>query len=282
MRIETIPININPKITGQTHSGEAANLQAYILDSLQHSPEKSRPGIILMPGGGYSHLSDRENQPIVMKFLGMGYHVFVLSYSLAPNHFPVQLMELAKAIALARERAGEWHVDPEQILVCGFSAGGHLAGSLGVHWNKEWLYGPLGLQPEQIRPNGMILCYPVITSGEKSHRGSFQMLLGEEAENPEQMELVSLEKQVGPHVPKTFLWHTDTDGSVPVENSLLFAMALKQYRVGMELHIYPRGPHGLSLATEEVSTSDRYCVYPQCQNWIDLVDVWIRHEIIES
>ena len=118
---------------------------------------RRRPCVLICPGGGYEHLSPREGEPIAMKYLAMGYHVFVLHYSLAPERFPTALRELALLTAKIREHADEWRIDSEGIIVSGFSAGGHLALSLGVHWDKEWLSGPLGLTPEQIRPNGLIL-----------------------------------------------------------------------------------------------------------------------------
>ena len=206
----------------------------------------------------------------------MGCQVFVLHYSVAPDRFPRALMELALAVDLIRSRSEDWHVDPKRILVSGFSAGGHLACSLGVFWNRGFLYGPLGKGPEEIRPDGLILCYPVITSGKYAHRGSVETLLGpEQLAAPEMVELFSLEKQVGPHVPPVFLWHTWTDQSVPVENSLLLAGALREHGVSLEMHLYPRGIHGLSLATHEVEGQDGRYYEPSCQGWIRLAKAWI-------
>ena len=136
---------------------EPASYTAWILGKSGKTQEKKRKAVIICPGGGYEHLSPREGEPIAMKYLAMGYHVFVLHYSLAPERFPTALRELALLTAKIREHADEWRIDSEGIIVSGFSAGGHLALSLGVHWDKEWLSGPLGLTPEQIRPNGLIL-----------------------------------------------------------------------------------------------------------------------------
>ena len=121
------------------------------------------------------------------------------------------------------------------------------------------------------------MCYPVITAGEKAHRGSVEKLLRIDCEDKEKLDLVSLEKQVTSDVPKTFLWHTLTDQAVPVENSLYFADALHKNGVNFELHIYPMGGHGLSLATEETGGTDEDMILPYCAGWIDMVKAWVKH-----
>lgn len=255
-----------PEISG------SASFTAYLLDGNQ-----TRPAVIICPGGGYGKLSPREAEPIAMQYLAAGYHAFVLWYSLPPFRFPTALQELAFLTAHVREHAQEWHVDPDKIVVSGFSAGGHLACSLGAFWNQEFVYKPLGLTAEAIRPNGMILCYPVVTSGKDCHAGSFANLLGEQSENEEMRRLVSLEHQVGAHTPKTFLWHTVTDQSVPVANSMLLAQTLIQHGVNLEYHLYPTGCHGLALATEETSDGQERYVEPQCQSWMNLAKCWLEH-----
>ncbi len=138
------------------------------------------------------------------------------------------------------------------MIVCGFSAGGHLSASLGVFWDREFVWEALGLTGEKVRPDGLILAYPVISSGEFAHRGSFEHLTGRSGETKGE-ELLSLERQAGPQTPPVFMWHTAADGTVPVENSLLFAMALRKAGVSLELHIFPEGRHGLALASEETA-----------------------------
>lgn len=278
MDIRHFTINISPEECGHARADkDGADLTAYLLSPISCCPQRRRPAVIICPGGGYAFTSDREDQAVAMQFLSMGCQTFVLHYHVAPEHFPVALMELARSTALVRDHADEWNIDPKAVLVCGFSAGGHLACSLGVFWNRKFLFQPLGLAPEQIRPDGMILSYPVITSGAYAHQDSFLKLLGEEhADDPEKRLLVSLEEQVTPETPPVFLWHTWNDGSVPVENSLLLAQALKKAGVSLEMHIYPEGRHGLSLATEEVSAPDGGYIVPHCQNWIRLAEAWIR------
>lgn len=270
MRTEKITIDVPGQVTGP------ALLNAFILDSLSVAPKKLRPAVIVCAGGGYWQKSDRESEPIVMQFLSMGYHSFLLDYSVAPNHFPTSVRELAEAVALIREHGEEWLVDTEKVIVCGFSAAGHLACSLGVFWDKEIVYGAIDREPEEIRPDGMILCYPVITGGEYRHPGSFIKLLGEDATEEERME-VSLETLVSPGTPRAFIWHTYSDESVPVENSLLLAAAMRKQDVNFELHIYPVGGHGLSLATEETTGSREELLVSQCQSWISLVKTWLMN-----
>lgn len=255
--------------------GEAV-LTLYQLDNLEVAPRKKRPLVIVCGGGAYARISDREKEPVVMQFLAMGCNACLLEYSVAPNVFPTALRELASSVALARSHAPEWGIDPEKIVTCGFSAGGHLAASLGVFWDREFVCGPLGKKPEDIKPDGQILCYPVITGGEKAHAGSIENLLAEKAEDQEMRELVSLEKQVTANTPKTFLWHTVPDKTVPVENSMMFAQALIAAGVSCELHIYPRGGHGLSLCMEETSGSQERSFEPYCAGWIQGAKAWME------
>ena len=278
MNIKHFNIMVTEQECGHARaSREPADLTAYLLDRLPHKPELLRPAVVLCPGGGYGFVSPREDQPVAMEFLAAGCQVFSLHYSVAPETFPVALMELAKAVALVKSHACEWNIDTERIMVCGFSAGGHLAACLGMMWNRDFLYGPLNMAPEDIQPKGMILCYPVVTAGEYCHRGSVENLLGDRADEKEAQDQFSLEFQVGAHTPKTFLWHTVTDQTVPVQNSLLLANALVQSGVNLEMHLYPVGCHGLSLATEETAVGQENRVEPQCQNWIELAGNWMSH-----
>ncbi len=263
----------NIAVEGQK-TGEAV-LHGYLLDAISVAPEKKRPAVIVCAGGGYSRRSDREAEPVILQFLSMGYHGFLLDYSVAPNRFPTSVRELALAVAMVREHAEEWHVDPEKIFVCGFSAAGHLCCSLGEFWNQEFVYEAIGKTPEAIRPSGLILCYPVITAGGSAHRGSFDCLVGEHA-TKEELDQVSLELHVHKDMPKTFIWHTYEDQAVPVENSLYLATALRKVGVNFELHIFPRGLHGSALANEETSGIRQELVIPAAQKWIELVHTWIE------
>ncbi len=239
----------------------------YIHDSSNEIGEKIRPTLIVCPGGGYYMTSDREAEPVASEFFAHGMNVYVLRYSVFPCRFPQALLELATLVKLVRDEANETKADINRIYVAGFSAGGHLAASLGVHWNAEFLKSALGFNDEH-KPNGLILSYPVITSGKFSHRGSFEALLNN-CENKEELEnLLSLELQVSKDTPKTFLWHTFDDNAVPVENSLMFAMELRKNKVPCELHIFPSGVHGLSICNEN-SANNESQINPYCRSWVD-------------
>ena len=182
---------------------------------------------------------------------------------------------------MIHEHAEEWLVDTDKIFILGCSAGGHLAASVGIFWNEKWIAEKLGCGNEMFRPAGMILCYPVITSGEYAHRGSFEALLKSQY-TEEMLEKNSLEKQVTKDTPKAFLWHTYTDDCVPVENSLLFIQAMKKYDIPVEFHMYPVGGHGLSTCDNLAATPEGYGVQKECQSWLPLVRDWLKAAVNEG
>lgn len=256
-------------------------LTTYIIDDAEMFLIRKRPLIIICPGGGYNHLSDREGELLALQYLSMGFHAAVLRYSVTPAVYPTPLTELAKAMATVRKHADEWHIEENKILVQGSSAGGHLAGLLGCYWNKEWLAEQIAEgNKELLRPNGLILSYPVITSGEFAHRGSFDMLIGEAADAQRReklLEELSLEKQVTEDTPPTFIWHTYEDGAVPAENSLLFVQALRRKNIPVEFHLYPKGGHGLGLGTELTCSSSGKEIRPEINTWIHMAETFIRN-----
>lgn len=269
---------IHKKIEIKARGMEAVgNLYTYFLDSsIEMRPNEKRPVILMCPGGGYEMTSDREAEPMAMQFLAMGYHVAILRYSVCPVRYPAALLQVAESVLYLKEHADEYHIDPEKIVVQGCSAGGHLAANYGIAWNSPFLTKLMGMEndPERLCVAGLLLCYPVITSGEKAHEESFRNLLGEQYE--EKKEELSLENQVTPDTPPTFLWHTATDDTVPVENSLYFFQSCLQQGVSAELHIYPVGGHGLSLANEETCRANGIGVQKECQSWISLAQIWLE------
>lgn len=275
---------IHKKIEIKARGMEAVgNLYTYFLDSsIEMRPNEKRPVILMCPGGGYEMTSDREAEPMAMQFLAMGYHVAVLRYSVCPVRYPAALLQVAESVLYLKEHADEYHIDPEKIVVQGCSAGGHLAANYGIAWNRPFLTKLMGMEndPERLCVAGLLLCYPVITSGEKAHEESFRNLLGEQYE--EKKEELSLENQVTPDTPPTFLWHTATDETVPVENSLYFFQACLQQGVSTELHIYPVGGHGLSLANEETCRANGIGVQKECQSWIGLAQTWLEEILIKN
>lgn len=260
---------------------KGATITCYLLnDRPSRNPDRSpRPGILLVPGGGYHCVVDHEQECIAVRFLGMGYHVFILDYTVnedgtKPIH-ALALEQLAEAMALIRNHAGDWHLDPHRLTVAGFSAGGHLAGCLAVHWHRDWLYQRTGLPPQIIRPDAVILAYPVTTTGSFAHRGSIDHLLGSDA-SVEELRLYSLEKQVTEQVPPVFIWHTQEDEFVPVEGTFLFAQACIRAGVSTELHIFPKNRHGLSLADKETAWEEKTSVDPHIANWFPLCAEWLE------
>lgn len=234
------------------------------------------PCVVICPGGGYWYTSEREGEPVALRFLGNGIAAAVVEYSCGGAHYPLQVMQVLAAITYIRRNSLALHVRPDKIAVMGFSAGGHAACSAGVFWQEEFIERTLEIRHGEDRPDGMILCYPVITSGKYAHEDSFKCLLGENPK-PELLEKMSLEKQVTEAAPKAFIWHTAEDGLVSPENSLLLAAALLEKGISVELHIYPGGDHGLSLCDdtvnkpEEITEAARYC-----QEWVLCCIKWIK------
>lgn len=270
-------IKLNRLFEGLNTTNTDPTLQAYIIENSDEARTGyKRPSVIICPGGGYRYTSDREAEPVALRFMAAGFNAFVLRYSVAPHRYPTQLLELSAAVAYIRRKADEWHLDTQRIAVCGFSAGGHLAGSLGVFWEKEFIHTTLGLSKGENKPNAMILSYPVITGGEFAHRGSFDNLLGKEA-SMDQMTALSLENAVTTSTPSTFIWHTLDDSSVPVENSLLFVKALKDKAIPLEVHLYHKGVHGLSLCDQTTAKEDApHHINPHAATWFPLAVEWLK------
>lgn len=268
MRNEQIKIQVEG-------SGKDVCLEIYILgDVMDGARNRKTPLVLICPGGGYAMTSNREAEPIALQFNSMGYQAAVLRYSCAPAVYPTALCEVAQSVKFIREHAEDWNVDAEKIIVMGFSAGGHLAASYGVFWNELWLTEKMQCDKQLLKPNGLVLCYPVISSKEEiAHQDSIKNLLGEFYQ--EMKEQVSLEDKVGKHTPKTFLWHTFTDPVVPFWNSFRFAEALGKAGVPMEYHLYPQGGHGLSLANEQTANEEGKGVEKVCQSWVSLLRSWM-------
>lgn len=252
-------------------NGFMPTLTAYIIDDASTSEKaRKRPCVVVFPGGGYWFCSEREAEPIALQFLAAGIPSVVVDYCVAPaNHYPSALEDASEAIKLVRKHADEWGIDRDKIAVIGFSAGGHLAASISTLWDEEPIKTPDGAN----KPNAAILCYPVISSDDTIwHKGSFDNLCnGDEA----LVKAMSLENRVSEKTPPCFIWHTFTDGAVPVENSLVFANALRKAGVSCEMHIFPEGPHGLSLANSDTASREVE-VNPHVAKWVELALDWLE------
>ena len=282
MRYEEIPLGIDYERAGiKKKETGYPRLYAYLLDPSEEMEAKKRPAAVICPGGGYKMTSERSGEPIAMACLSRGVQAFVLRYSVAPDRYPAAFLELSETVALLREHAEDWSIDPEKIMVWGFSAGGHLALSLGVYWQDELIKKVLNRRKEEVRPNALVLAYPVVSTGPYAHRDSFEKLLGNRENREELLEKLSLERHIGSQVPPVFLWATSTDEVVPVQNSLLLAAALKEAGVDLEFHLYRIGTHGLALANEETKMPNGYGVQKECQSWINLAHTWWNSLFLE-
>lgn len=249
-------------------------IDAYIADKTENF---IRNAILVIPGGGYHRVcSDREGEPIAMAFMPYGYNAFVLSYSVdRQKTFPAQLIEASLAIKHIKDNAEEYGINPDKVFVTGFSAGGHLAASLGTMWHIPEVYDATGMEYGYNKPAGMILGYPVISGDPAfSHPGSFANLLGEDNPTEEQLARVSIENNVDEKSIPMFVMHTSNDGVVPVKNALVIAEAYAKAGKTFELHIYPDAPHGAALGNAITANNNPKYDNPQIAKWIDDAVKW--------
>jgi len=225
-------------------------------------------GVVVCPGGGYGALSmDHEGRQIADWLNGLGFAAFVLKYRLGPRyHHPVEMEDGQRAVRMVRFRAKNYGIAPDRIGIWGFSAGGHLASTVGTHFDAGKPDAVDPIDRVSCRPDFMVLAYPVISfTTPYVHKGSMRNLLGDNPD-PELVRSLSNELQVTPQTPPTFLFHTDSDDGVPAENSVLFYLALRQNNVPAEMHIFERGPHGVGLAQKD----------PALSLWPTLLANWFR------
>ena len=235
---------------------EVLRLDHGVLTHFPASAGRNKPALILCPGGGYEYCSIREGAPVARAFAREGVEAFVLEYDCTEVPLGVKpLHALSAAVAWVRENAAQFGIAQDRIAVGGFSAGAHLA----AH-----------------RPNAAVLCYPVVSAGAYAHRGSFVRLAGE---NAAEQRRFSLEALVSARMPRTFLWHTLTDATVPVENTLLLEAALRRENISHELHLFPHGVHGLALADLETADPMKGRVPDRHINrWQALCAEWLKEE----
>jgi len=225
-----------------------------------------RPFMLICPGGGYERCSDREAEPVAIRFMALGYACAVLRYTVCPEgYWPVSLHQLAHSVTYIRNHCTKYFADPDRIYVMGFSAGGHLAACLGTMWREI---------SDDCRPDALVICYPVISSGEYEHKGSFRNLLGDRYNDLK--DSLSLENRVTPLTPPSFIWHTTADESVDYRNSVLFAQALEKCGIPYELKLFSSGGHGLSLADESVISTRHREINREVSVWPELADSWLR------
>lgn len=226
--------------------------------------------IVVLPGGGYGHLASHEGEGYARFLNENGVAAFVLKYRLGTDGYrhPAMLRDAARAVRHVRANASEWGIDPDRIGIMGSSAGGHLASTLMTRFDTGRPGHADPVERESSRPDLGVLCYPVITMGEGTHRGSRENLLGPDPA-PELIARLSSERQVTAETPPGFIWHTAEDPAVPVSNSLAFAAALDEHGVPFDLHVYEKGAHGIGLGASSTHPSRHH-------PWADALLYWLQ------
>lgn len=238
-----------------------------------YEDDLQRWGVLIIPGGGYQKVVPREGEPVALAFLRLGIQAFVLRYSVLPHRWPQAFLEAAAAMRYLRANGQRYHLGPDRLAVCGFSAGGHLAGCLANLWEDPLPGQRLGAEPRDIRPDAAILGYPAITAGPFANKNAFLRLTGAE-DLPPELEKLSLEKSVTPRNPPTFLWTTNADQIVAPENTFLYAQALRACGVPFELHVFQDGPHGMALAERIRGVPEP--VEARVGAWLGLCASWLN------
>ena len=241
-----------------------ATLEGYILDcELALGQNYARPAIIVLPGGGYAYCSPREAEPVALRYAASGFHAFILRYSTgwdAADFSP--LKEASWVIGHLRENAEAWHIDPDKIAVCGFSAGGHLALASGLLGDNK--------------PNAMILGYPAVNIPNfPGVNFMLQLLTGRKEVTDEDAAYFSLENHITKNSPPAFLMATAEDmltgfGALPVVRKY------SELGLGYELHIFQHGPHGYALADETSADGSSRYLNPAFAQWHGLSVQWLH------
>lgn len=250
--------------------GTADNDKPNVTVYLPEEGKANATAVVVFPGGGYGHLAmGHEGKDIAEWYNKLGVTAFVLKYrhnGAGGYQHPIPMQDAQRAIRLVRSRAAEWKIDPQKIGVMGFSAGGHLASTVGTHFDKGDASAKDPIDQVGCRPDFLILCYPVVSlTTSYTHQGSKTNLLGKEPDE-KLVQSLSNETQVTAETPPTFLFHTNADTGVPAENSVLFYLALRKAKVPAELHIYQNGAHGVGLAAKDAVLG----------TWSDRLSDWMK------
>ena len=255
-------------------NGCNAYVDCYIPAPIEIVQNKKYPCIVICPGGGYAFTSDREAEVIAMQYLAEGYRAFVVHYSVAPHAFPQQLREVAGVMELIYQHAKEWKIDVTKVGIIGFSAGGHLAAQYSNRYDCPEVREVF---PESKPVQASILSYGVLTAKpEYTHKKTIYNFVGGHTPTDVTEKGCSCELTVTEKTPPTFLWHTAADASVPVECSLFYAQALSAHKVPFELHVYPYGQHGLSIANELVYAEPVDKKTARTQRWVEDSKTWLK------
>ncbi len=255
--------------------GHEIELHAYLEENA-----KGKDAVLIFPGGGYAALStDREGVAIANAYFERGLNAFVLHYAVGKEYkYPSHLTDASFAITYIKSHSEEFGIDPERIFTVGFSAGGHLSGSMAILHKDPEVLSYLGINKGENKPCGSILAYPVVSAKVNTHRGSFERLAGKpfsEITDAERDRL-SLEANVDEDSAPIFIWHTSEDPAVPMLGSLRLTEAYYSIGRAVTLHVYPYGVHGIALANEETSCGNANWVQPLAEGWVDESVRWIK------
>ena len=250
-------------------SDDRVYIDTYVADDHSHLHD----AMLVIPGGGYSAVcSDREGEPIALAYLAKGYNCFVLHYRVVRERYPRQLIDASRAIIHIRENAEKYAVDRDRVFAVGFSAGGHLAGSLAILHNDPEVLNALNISEGDNRPNGVVMAYPVVTACLPTHRSSFEHLTGGTPfdDIPDDVrEKLSLEKQVNSKSAPAFIWHTAEDVAVPSCGSLALASSYVDAKIPVMMKLYPYGPHGVALSNKVTVRDNAASIQPLAEGWVD-------------
>lgn len=230
------------KLWGDHFPGEVGEDGAPMLHYFPAENKISDAAVIIFAGGGYTHRAHHEGEEYACLINSFGMDAFVLDYRVNPILFPFPLLDARRAIRFIRRNSEKFGIDKNKIAVMGSSAGGHLAALLSTYRDTVLGEGRDDIDLEDATPNLQLLCYPVIDI--EGHRGSYEMLLGENVDKHEDLTPTLLATEA---TPPAFIWHTSTDDVVDLNNTLRYAERLHQLGIQMEMHIYPIGTHGVGL-----------------------------------
>ena len=283
-------IEVIPLLEGVSNTTLTAYIQDASMD--QHFPI-IRPGVIICPGGAYLGITEKEAEPVALRFIAAGYHVFVLKYSIGAGigRFPAPFIDVAKSVMLVRENAKKWYVHPDKISLCGFSTGGHVAAILSASWQEDYLAKAINADNHLFKPNALILGYPLLDlerfktkNLEKSLEMQpllemmFSCVYGSLNPCDESLNEWQCIRRVTRDMPPTFLWTTSEDAIIDVEESLDFVKALAINKIPYEFHIFEKGDHGLSLGDQIVGYSEEDMKkHVNVHKWMDLALGWLKH-----